>query len=977
MRKLARALPFSASGYLITLHLVRLLASAGPNTIPGNNLTYPQICPPTIDCQLTRLGSKYCAAQGQFEPELCAPGYYCPDPSQQIICPEGTYCIRGSSEPRPCPPMSICPEGTEIRRYYGGVVISLLLDFLILGLFLYLRYRYEPMLAAKRKAKHVSSLGGVAPKMLGLPENTNAEIFELREGLLSSDGGTGSSDGDYSALSDDAHGQKVPEQVYTANAKRIPEEGFRRSNAGLHLDLAFNDLGFTLPPPHSKTILCGVTGRIRPGRVTAVLGPSGAGKTTFLSVLMGKYQKTAGILQINGDEDEMQRYNRIVGFVPQDDTMIRELTVRENITFSARVRLPRYGWTDADIERHVDAVIEVLGLRECADTLSDHVSGGQRKRTNIGMELAMAPAAIFLDGESMLQNKHTHTTLATLNLTLISPTLLSVAEPTSGLDSTAALEVCKTLKAIADLGLTVVAVIHQPRYEIFLSFDDMLLLAPGGVTVYMGPQRGIIPYFEELGYSFAKSYNPADDLLDFVAGVPPHRPATTSAPLSATSMLRDESNASLSTLGGEDIGSGASSNLRMRSNVKKPASSPGGSSAASAAAAGAAVKGSAVARMLAEQWALRGPAFVAKIRGMNAASSSGADLSSLASAPSSSVVSENTVSIRTMGSLQQPPVSPGAAAYLGPADSSVLIHDGDGHSHGRFDPVMMTANRGATWWRQFVLCHNRSLLQQYRQMNSVALEMGVGLLAGGLMGAAATQVSELYVGILKPPYTLISPAPIETLLPSIGFYISLAVGLAGSPAGVRTFGEERQVYFREASSGHSISAYYVAKSVSVMYRFTLGALHFAALFHVLARPATPFEQMFLQVLLQYYCVYGLGAVTSMVVRRENSALLGVIASLVAGTMCGYAPNLTQGREWHVDFIQEISYARWGVEAWFHTESLPYRDLYMVEEISAPYFGYTLDRFGTDCAIILVIGFVLRAVAYVLLILLRRMNKDRR
>jgi ABC-type sulfate/molybdate transport systems ATPase subunit len=82
--------------------------------------------------------------------------------------------------------------------------------------------------------------------------------------------------------------------------------------------------------------------------------------------------------------------------------MMRELTVRENILFSARMRLPRQGWSDTEIQRYVDAVIEVLGLSECSDTLigdvsSRGVSGGQRKRTNIGIELAVAPAAIFLE----------------------------------------------------------------------------------------------------------------------------------------------------------------------------------------------------------------------------------------------------------------------------------------------------------------------------------------------------------------------------------------------------------------------------------------------------------------------------------------------------------------------------------------------------------------------------------------------------
>ena len=102
-----------------------------------------------------------------------------------------------------------------------------------------------------------------------------------------------------------------------------------------------------------------------------------------------------------------------------------------------------------------------------------------------------------------------------------------------------------------------------------------------------------------------------------------------------------------------------------------------------------------------------------------------------------------------------------------------------------------------------------------------------------MMGLAASQVPEMYNGVLKPPYTLISPAPMELLVPSIGLYIALAVGIAGAPAGVLAFGEEKTVFFREAAAGHSPLAYYVAKSISVLYRFTLGALHFAAIFHVL------------------------------------------------------------------------------------------------------------------------------------------------
>jgi ABC-type multidrug transport system ATPase subunit len=116
------------------------------------------------------------------------------------------------------------------------------------------------------------------------------------------------------------------------------------------------------------------------------------------------------------------------------------------------------------------------------------ISGGQRKRVNIGIELCAIPTCIFLD------------------------------EPTSGLDSTAALEVCDNLRQIAALGLTIVSVIHQPRIEIFEKFHDVFLIAPGGQTAYLGPIKECQPYFESHGYYFDPRVNPADVLMDILSG---------------------------------------------------------------------------------------------------------------------------------------------------------------------------------------------------------------------------------------------------------------------------------------------------------------------------------------------------------------------------------------------------------------------------------------------------------------------------
>lgn len=186
-------------------------------------------------------------------------------------------------------------------------------------------------------------------------------------------------------------------------------------------------------------------------------------------------------------------------------------------------------------------------------------------------------------------------------------------------------------------------------------------------------------------------------------------------------------------------------------------------------------------------------------------------------------------------------------------------------------------------------------------------------------------------------------------------------------------------------------------------RVHAGSLHFSALFMVLARPTSSFGALFLIAWMQFFCVYGLcmllpasqraartrfsptrahrslfphvcvcaAAIVSMLVKRENAPLLAVIVSLVVATLCGYAPNLAQFAEWHLSWVIDMSYARWAVEAWFQVESEAYRRLYMVQEVSAPLFGYTLDRFGTDLAIVAAIGIGFRILAYILLITVDR------
>jgi ABC-type multidrug transport system ATPase subunit len=139
--------------------------------------------------------------------------------------------------------------------------------------------------------------------------------------------------------------------------------------------------------------------------------------------------------------------------------------------------------------------MEMLSISKLADTIIGDetlglrgISGGQKKRVNIGMELIASPSVLFLD------------------------------EPTSGLDSSTSMEVCSLLQTIALTGVNVIVVLHQPRVEIFNNFDDLVLLAEGGRPVFIGDRAAAEPYFNTLGYRCPMRVNPADFLMDAIAG---------------------------------------------------------------------------------------------------------------------------------------------------------------------------------------------------------------------------------------------------------------------------------------------------------------------------------------------------------------------------------------------------------------------------------------------------------------------------
>ncbi|XP_076831083.1 broad substrate specificity ATP-binding cassette transporter ABCG2c isoform X2 [Brachyhypopomus gauderio] len=238
-----------------------------------------------------------------------------------------------------------------------------------------------------------------------------------------------------------------------------------------------------------KEVLKDVSGIMKSG-MNAIMGPTGSGKTSLLDVLAGrKDPKGLKAGQVLVDNSVVTSSIRLsTAYVVQDDVLMGTLTVRENLTFSAHLRLSPADYTSSDKAMKVDSVIQELGLKDCADTrigteFLRGVSGGERKRCSIGMELITSPSLLFLD------------------------------EPTTGLDSNTASAIVALLYNLSRKGKTVIFSIHQPRYSIFQQFDQLVLLNKGEV-IYAGAADQTISYFEGLGYKCEPFNNPADFLLD-------------------------------------------------------------------------------------------------------------------------------------------------------------------------------------------------------------------------------------------------------------------------------------------------------------------------------------------------------------------------------------------------------------------------------------------------------------------------------
>ncbi|XP_022841612.1 putative white-brown complex homolog protein 30 isoform X1 [Olea europaea var. sylvestris] len=513
------------------------------------------------------------AGVASSEEIFCSAGFYCPTTTKKITCTKGHYCRMGSTGEKACFKLSSCNPNTykQNMHAYGFILIGAL--SLILMVFYNCsdqvlstrharlaksreraarsaretaearkRWKIAKDVAKKRTVGLQQQLSRTFSRKTGVEASTNESSLppkfpsnsskptpagkekksgNLTKMLQSIENDSDSHEGFHLQIGDKNIKKQMPKakQLHTksqifkyAYGQLEKEKAMEQKNKNLTfsgvismatdtdirtrptIEVSFKDLTITLKKKH-KHLMRSVTGKILPGRISAVMGPSGAGKTTFLSAVAGKSTgcTMSGSILVNGKPDSIHCYKKITGFVPQDDIVHGNLTVEENLRFSARCRL------SADMPKPdkvlvVERVIESLGLQLVRDSLVGTVekrgiSGGQRKRVNVGLEMVMEPSLLILD------------------------------EPTSGLDSASSNLLLRALRREALEGVNICMVLHQPSYTLYKMFDDLILLAKGGLIVYHGPVKKVEEYFAGIGITVPERVTPPDHFIDILEGI--------------------------------------------------------------------------------------------------------------------------------------------------------------------------------------------------------------------------------------------------------------------------------------------------------------------------------------------------------------------------------------------------------------------------------------------------------------------------
>ncbi|XP_058061132.1 ATP-binding cassette subfamily G member 4 [Anopheles bellator] len=256
------------------------------------------------------------------------------------------------------------------------------------------------------------------------------------------------------------------------------------------VDIQFKDVSYCVSLGFrrgQKEILHNVNGKFPGSQLIAIMGPSGAGKSTLLDVLSG-YRTTGaeGVVYVNGRVRNLNSFRRMTCYITQDDRLQTLLTVLENMRIAADLKLgPEKSHHEK--ESIIEDILTVLGLYDHQFTITKRLSGGQRKRLSIALELINNPTIMFLD------------------------------EPTTGLDSYSCNQVVDLLKRLAHQGRTIICTIHQPSAKLFQEFDQVYVLS-NGECMYQGCTNSLVPFLQSVDMPCPVYHNPADYVIELACG---------------------------------------------------------------------------------------------------------------------------------------------------------------------------------------------------------------------------------------------------------------------------------------------------------------------------------------------------------------------------------------------------------------------------------------------------------------------------
>jgi len=744
--------------------------------------------------------------------------------------------------------------------------------------------------------------------------------------------------------------------------------------------VGFKDLKLVLKD--GRVVLNKASGEFRNSTISAVMGPSGSGKSSFLNVLTGKatYGKMSGKIYLNGFRERLSDFRRQIGFVPQDDICFANLTVRENLTFNAKLRLPKK--TDnRTVQAVVDDVLKVLGLTHVQHSLvgsveSRGISGGQRKRVNIGMELCAYPDILFLD------------------------------EPTSGLDSTASLDIIQSLTSISRLGVTVISVIHQPRYGLFKLFDDVLFLGEGGKTVYMGRTDLCESYFSRLGFPCPTHENPADFYMDIISGNVKREGYSNFRPEDLHVLW--EANNKLSVRMASDV---EHSEFQMEDDLESQ---------------------SLFTRITEPIFRM----FRARRRGYNRLADSEVSSGLIKVSASSPLDYEEIKAIapndgKYFDMYREPSLGVGdedndieAKADILPVHYSILREAFQKFDHSKtgrlgvneikemmasfggeceeedvlaiihalsienrdsitFDDLMAKFVRTRAridndLSRKTLICSKAMPLER-RKRHMIWTEIRVMLRRNIIQGIRE------FKGIMFDFVLLIFSASIVgfvygsdweyTQFQMMTMLTVVMMGMIAANVSLRIFGNDRVVFWRESSAGIVIFAYYLAKIITNAFELFVYPLIFTTMIYNFIVPLARFQEYYLIYMLVFFVNSGMGMLISSIMAPKNALLAAVLFPLVLG---GFFSGVFPALNTVSPFLQHLSYAsfsRWGIEAITIKEAAAF-PAYIPTETVLFSNGYenTLDEYHRDIRWLIILGFGFRILA---LIALHTVNRAKR